>query len=189
MSEAPFHPLNPQHFRDPYPHLARARKECPVGEFEPGLFYMANDRAVREVLRTPTDFSSQGNFGLQESDDPPVVTQVDGEQHTRLRTMLEQRMKEGNRVFVGLASANRDETVWDDPDHFSLDRPKGADHLAFGFGQHFCLGSALARSEAHLVLEILCERVPQLRLAEGFHYEPQGGAIHRGPKQLLVCWS
>ena len=98
-------------------------------------------------------------------------------------------MKEGSRVFVGLASANRDEAVWDDPDHFSLDRPKGANHLAFGFGQHFCLGSALARSEVHMVLEILFERVPQLRLAEDFHYEPEGGAIHRGPKQVLVCWS
>src|SRR5690348_12912453 len=92
MSEAPFHPLNPQQFRDPYPHLARARKACPVGEFAPGLFFVATDRAVREVLRTPTDFSSQGNFGLQESDDPPVVTQVDGEQHARLRAMLEQSL-------------------------------------------------------------------------------------------------
>jgi cytochrome P450 len=92
MSGAPFHPLNPQQFRDPYPHFARARKECPVGEFEPGFFYVANDSGVREALRTPTHFSSQGNFGLKESVDPPVVTQVDGEQHTRLRAMLEQSL-------------------------------------------------------------------------------------------------
>jgi cytochrome P450 len=94
----------------------------------------------------------------------------------------------GSRVLLGLASANHDETVWDDPEQFVLDRPKGANHLAFGFGPHFCLGAELARSQARIMLETLFERLPQLRLADTFQYEPAGGAIHRGPKQLHVCW-
>lgn len=94
----------------------------------------------------------------------------------------------GSRILLGLASANRDEQVWTDSDEFALDRRGGAHHLAFGFGPHFCLGAELARSQARILLETLFEHLPQLRLADDFRYEPAGGAIHRGPARLEVCW-
>ncbi len=395
MIDNSFNPLSPQQFHDPFPRFARLRKAHPVVEFAPGMVFVATDDAARQALKTPDLFSSRGNFELTASSDPPVVTQVDGEQHDRLRARLEQALnaqayrsahafitrtahelvermvrthpghadlmeavasplpamviahmigvpqedsatfrawvtdinatvpgdfrilesctrfkaflhtmiderkaaahppddlvtrlvrpstdaeagaensgarltddevcmaifqllmadtgstsellgslvyallrvperweqgkadrrlimaaieetlrldapimmvmrtcphatqlqgievQAGSRVLLGLASANQDERAWDDPDQFRLDRRGGVIHLAFGFGPHFCLGAELARSQARILLAALFEHLPGLRLADGFRYEPAGGAIHRGPARLDVCW-
>jgi cytochrome P450 len=68
-------------------------------------------------------------------------------------------MEAGRKVALLLASANRDERRWRDPDTFDLDRDP-SDHVAFGFGLHFCLGAALARLEARVAVEELLARVP-----------------------------
>jgi cytochrome P450 len=67
---------------------------------------------------------------------------------------------------VLFASANRDESVFDDPDTYRLDRGEAAwrRHLAFGFGPHVCLGAPLARLEARVGLRVLLDRLPGLRL-------------------------
>ena len=68
---------------------------------------------------------------------------------------------EGDKVVVFFPSANRDETVFPDPDRFDIDRTPNH-HLAFGHGTHFCLGAPLARLESkHLFREILA--LPDLR--------------------------
>ncbi len=59
----------------------------------------------------------------------------------------------GQIVLSCLASANRDEKHFPDPDHFDIHRTPNR-HLAFGQGIHFCLGAALARLEAHITLEV-----------------------------------
>jgi cytochrome P450 len=69
------------------------------------------------------------------------------------------RMEAGRKVALLLASANRDERHWRDPDVFDVGRDT-ADHVAFGFGVHFCLGAALARLEARVALEELLARLP-----------------------------
>jgi cytochrome P450 len=70
------------------------------------------------------------------------------------------------KVMVCYASANHDESVFTDPETFSLDRPAAelSQHLAFGFGAHFCPGAALARAEARISLRLLLQRFPRLRL-------------------------
>jgi cytochrome P450 len=57
--------------------------------------------------------------------------------------------------------------VWQQPAEFRLDRPGpiGRNHLSFGFGAHYCPGAALARLEARLSLQLLLDRLPDLRLA------------------------
>jgi cytochrome P450 len=57
-------------------------------------------------------------------------------------------------VFILIGSANRDERKFAEPDRFDLSRD-ASEHLAFGFGTHFCLGAQLARLEAKVALEEL----------------------------------
>lgn len=95
----------------------------------------------------------------------------------------------GTRVLVGLASANRDERVWTDPDAFVVDREDVAKHLAFGHGIHMCLGAPLAHLEGPIALEALLSRLPKLELAPGFAYEPTPSPMMHGPRRLDVVWS
>ncbi|MFS0694426.1 cytochrome P450 [Streptomyces nitrosporeus] len=70
----------------------------------------------------------------------------------------------GTGVIVSLASANRDEQAFDDPDKFDIRRIDNP-HLAFGAGPHFCLGAGLARLELQVAFRALTRTVPELRLA------------------------
>jgi len=75
---------------------------------------------------------------------------------------------EKSKVMLLFASANRDPSIFDDPDEFRLDRDPELTRrrtLTFGFGAHYCPGAALARLEARLTLDLLVERMPKLRLA------------------------
>ena len=71
----------------------------------------------------------------------------------------------GAQVLLFYPSANRDETIFDDPFRFDVLRSPN-NHLAFGFGSHFCLGNALARLELRTMFEQLFTRLPDLRLAD-----------------------
>lgn len=75
---------------------------------------------------------------------------------------------EGSFIYLSLASADRDETIFEHPDEFDIDRPKSelTQHLAFGRGTHFCLGATFARAEGRIALEVLVERIPDLRLVD-----------------------
>ena len=79
-------------------------------------------------------------------------------------------------------SANRDEDVFGDPERFDVGRAPN-DHVAFGFGAHFCLGAQLARLELRVMFAELLARLPGLALAgeprrlrsnifNGFEYLP-----------------
>jgi cytochrome P450 len=71
------------------------------------------------------------------------------------------RIPRGAYVVPLLGSANRDERQFPDPDRFDVTRsPRG--HVGFGFGEHFCLGAALARLEARVALEALIPELPRL---------------------------
>ena len=94
----------------------------------------------------------------------------------------------GTPIFMNFASANRQPELFDDPDTFDIHRSNAAHNISFGKGIHFCLGANLAKLEARLVLEALCERVPTLRLTEGQDIWSSPNITFRGPEQLLVEW-
>ncbi|WP_309122203.1 cytochrome P450 [Paenibacillus sp.] len=75
-----------------------------------------------------------------------------------------ERIRAGEQVVVWVASANRDESKFDDPDAFVPDR-KPNQHLSFGSGIHFCLGAPLARLEAQIALRAVVERMEEIRRA------------------------
>jgi cytochrome P450 len=77
----------------------------------------------------------------------------------------EREVGQGQPVVSLLGAANRDPEVFPDPDRIDFSRPS-ARHLTFGFGSHFCLGSALARFELRTALRTLSERAPQIRLSD-----------------------
>jgi cytochrome P450 len=73
-------------------------------------------------------------------------------------------LRDGDTVRVGLGAANRDPAVFDDPDCFDIARRFRVPPLSFGTGPHFCFGSALARFEAHLAIEAIADRYPNVEL-------------------------
>ncbi|MSO32177.1 MAG: cytochrome P450 [Ilumatobacteraceae bacterium] len=93
---------------------------------------------------------------------------------------------EGYQVLMMYPSANRDETVFEDPMRFDLHRDPNP-HIAFGFGPHFCLGSSLARLEIKVVLEELVKRIPTLHIADE-DAEPtyKASSFVRGITELVV---
>jgi cytochrome P450 len=92
----------------------------------------------------------------------------------------------GAKVGFGLASANRDERNYDDPDAFKLDRPSAKDHLAFGGGPHVCPGASLARLEGRIALEVFFDRVEHAHVLDGYRREPVPVFWANGPRRLPV---
>jgi cytochrome P450 len=74
-----------------------------------------------------------------------------------------QKLCEGDRVLLLLASANRDASRFDSPERLILTRDPNP-HLSFGFGIHFCMGASLARMEARVALDELLRRIPDYRV-------------------------
>lgn len=75
-----------------------------------------------------------------------------------------QRIRAGDRLLMWYPSANRDEEVFDDPYRFDITRTPN-EHLAFGIGEHFCLGAGFARRELKVMFEELFRRFPDIELA------------------------
>lgn len=74
-----------------------------------------------------------------------------------------QTIQKGDMVIIALASANRDETVFENPEIFDVTRENNR-HIAFGHGSHFCLGAPLARLEAKIAITTLFNRMPELKI-------------------------
>jgi cytochrome P450 len=91
----------------------------------------------------------------------------------------------GSPMLFGITAANRDSKVFDDPHRFRPERTNKHQHLAFGYGEHFCLGSHLARRELETAIKLLFERFPEMRLAPDARIEIQG-CVFRGPKEVRV---
>jgi cytochrome P450 family 144 len=68
----------------------------------------------------------------------------------------------GSRLLLLWGAANRDPAQFDAPHEFRLDRPGGKGHITFGKGAHFCVGAALARLEAQIVLSAVLDRTARI---------------------------
>jgi len=93
-------------------------------------------------------------------------------------------IRQGQRLFAFMNSANRDPEAFVDPERFDIGREPNA-HLTFGHGIHFCLGAPLARLEAQIATTRLAQRLPDIRLSGG-DPEWHDSLILRGVKQLPV---
>jgi cytochrome P450 family 142 subfamily A polypeptide 1 len=86
-------------------------------------------------------------------------------QMTRDVELHGETLHEGQKLLLLYPSGNRDERVFDRPEEFDITRTPN-DHMAFGFGAHFCLGNRLARMELSVMFDRLLDRLPDLALAD-----------------------
>lgn len=96
------------------------------------------------------------------------------------------RLEDGALVAAVLASANRDERNWTDPDRYDIHRREGS-HLAFATGPHLCIGARLGRYEARTAFRVLLERLPNLRLDPARPIEISGWEF-RSPHHLHLLF-
>ncbi|MBS0416503.1 MAG: cytochrome P450 [Proteobacteria bacterium] len=96
------------------------------------------------------------------------------------------RFEKDEIVNCMLGAANRDPSVFSDPDRFDVDRANVRRHLGFATGLHSCLGSQLARTEARIALEALLQ-LPELQLDRAAS-EPPTGYEFRQSRRLVVQW-
>lgn len=97
-----------------------------------------------------------------------------------------QTIPAGAAVLIALGSANRDERVFPQADRFDVTRENAKEHVAFGFGIHFCLGAQLARLEGVAALETLLARYAHLSLCAEDMTRDLSSFIPRGLKTLPV---
>jgi cytochrome P450 len=97
------------------------------------------------------------------------------------------RIPAGSSVAIVMASANRDESRFEEPDRFDMFRKKRP-HLTFGFRPHFCSGHALSRAMGEIALEEAFAQLPGLRLDESRELQTKGWRF-RGVSDLPARWA
>ncbi len=96
-------------------------------------------------------------------------------------------INKGDLVSCSLAGANRDPTIFDDPDRYDITRPNARKHLAFAVGPHACLGIHLARLETRCALDAVLDRLPNLVLDTSAMSTPEG-LVFRKPASIIAMW-
>jgi cytochrome P450 len=94
-------------------------------------------------------------------------------------------IRQGDAIIIGFGAHGRDPDIHQNPEAFRIDR-EDKQHLAFGYGIHYCLGARLAKLEAEVALPALFERFPQLALT-GNDLEPQRSFIGTDVTALPVA--
>lgn len=89
---------------------------------------------------------------------------------------------------MALQAANRDPSVYADPDSLDV-RREASGHLAFGHGLHQCLGQSLARTELRLGLSTLFRRLPSLRMTAPPESLALSTSTVHGVRSLPVAWN
>jgi len=129
------------------------------------------DNAVEEILRLESP-----SAGLWR-----VVTR-----DTEIRDV---QIPEGSLLMLRYAAANRDESVFDNPEEMDVCRRNADEHIAFGYGSHFCPGAFLGRKEMQVAYQRILQRMSNIRLAEGrndlTHWP---NMVLRGLKELHITF-
>jgi len=113
-----------------------------------------------ELLRSDVDRHLPGAIEEALRFAPPVMNfRRTAMEDTEIRGV---RIAKGEKVYLSYPSANRDEEVFgEDAMRFDITRAKN-DHIAFGIGEHFCLGANLARMQLHTILREIATRLPDI---------------------------
>ena len=144
---------------------------------------VVSDPALFETLKADRSLVERAVEESLRIDSPVHVLLRNCEQAT---TMFGVEMQPGEKIAFGVASANRDESKYDDPHNFRLDRPNWREHFAFGGGPHICPGASLARLEARVALETFLDRVTTAETEPGWTRRKTPVFWANGPVDLPV---
>ncbi|WAS95554.1 cytochrome P450 [Nannocystis punicea] len=163
-----------------------------VGGHETTMFAMSNALAL--LLQRPADLAAVRA-------DPTLLPQFIEEvlryetpllfnqrQTTAELTIGDVTIPADSSLQLLVAAANRDESLFAEPDRFDPRRPHPDRHLSFGRGIHFCLGAALARLELRVGIEQLLARLPDLRLRTDAPLERARVILFFGYDRLHLTW-
>ena len=125
-------------------------------------------QAIEEALR----WESPVSFTVREATRDTVLAGV--------------QIKAGSRLYPAIASANRDETIFPNPDRFDISRERTHRNIVFALGPHICLGQHLARLEISRAANAILDRMRNLRLDSRRAPPLIRGAMLRYPKHLYV---
>jgi cytochrome P450 len=146
--------------------------------------------ALFHLLRDPAAFGSDLSLLPAAVDESqrlePAATRVD-RYATRDIDVAGVRVRKGDLVIVSLAAANRDPSVFPDPNRFDMHRPNARSHVTFATGPHACIAMYLARRETITILRALFEQAPHLRL-DPAQSDPPTGLVFRKPTRVSVSW-
>ncbi|WP_422342874.1 cytochrome P450 [Parasphingorhabdus sp.] len=131
-------------------------------EVDPSLI----PNAVSELIRWQTPLSHMRRTVMED-------TEFEGVQ-----------MKKGDKVVLWYISANRDESVFDDPDSIRVDRENARRHLSFGYGIHRCVGARVAELQLHVLLEEMAKRRLRVDVLEEPERVP--ACFVHGYKKMMV---
>ncbi len=147
------------------------------------LFALMNHPDQCDELRTDR---SQLEWTIEETLRWEAPVQFAAREATATTMLGGVELAAGTQILTAIGSANRDERHYPEPARFNIHR-HADDHMAFGFGRHFCVGSHLARLEAQTAMTSLMDRLKHLRLdpAQDAH---MAGLAFRSPKRLPVLF-
>ena len=142
--------------------LLNAGHEASVNGFGNGMVALLNNQNQRELLFNAPDKHSE--TALEEFlrfDSPLQLFERTAKEDVEISGV---KIYEGEKIASLLGSANRDESVFNQPDLMDITRTPNP-HISFGGGIHFCIGAPLARLEMSIALPALIKRFPKLQLS------------------------
>jgi cytochrome P450 len=162
-------------------HLLTAGHETTINLIAKGTLALLRNPQQLELLRAHPELISSAVEELIRYDSPVQMLSRWAYEDVEIGGKL---IRRGDSVGLMLGSANRDRTQFNNPDSLDIGREDNK-HCGFGGGIHFCLGSALARAEAQISLNILINRFPKLSLIDQ-PIQWADNIVFHGPKHLSL---
>jgi cytochrome P450 len=128
---------------------------------------------IKKALEESMRYDPVATFKVREVQEPVTLQGVE--------------IPKGSILSLCVASANRDESVFDNPDEFDVDR-KQLPSFGFGFGPHMCVGLWLAKAEIEVAIDVMLDLMPNLRFDPAYPKPEIKGVQMRGPEALHVIW-
>ncbi len=124
------------------------------------MFFGEEPEQFAQVKADPSLMANAVEEGLRKRGTSPGLFRIT----TRDVEIGGTTIPKGSLVWLVYVSAGHDEALFDDPRRFDIHRPNADKHMSFGRGRHMCMGAPLARLEARVGLNVLFERIPNIRV-------------------------